>query len=384
MLSGTKPEYPRKYNRRITIETIRRNSPISRAEIAQMTGLTTATISNITSELLEEEIILETGRRKGQRGQPAIDLELNPAGRFSIGFELGRDLLAGVAINLTGEILQEIYEEWEYPAPEVALPLMSAKLYELMSKTGIPEKRLLGIGVAMPGPFLTNKKRTVYPINFPHWEQFPVVEKMREAFGFPIIMENDAMAAALGERFHGLGRHYKDFYYIHLGAGIGGAMILQGHPYQGFSPNTGELGWMTYGLKGRRALVGQYVGLKPLYDFLRGYGIAISHLRDLEELFAQQNPHLWEWLNESVDCLTTVLDAINAILGPEAVFLGGHVPNVILDYLIERLNIEIAAARAAHPDQHVMYQIKLLRTTSGDLSSAIGAATLPLYKLFSI
>src|SRR5512137_1191347 len=124
MLTGTKLEYTRKYNRRIIIETIRLHGPISRAEIAQMTGLTAATISNLTSELIQQEIILETGRRKGQRGQPAIELEINPNGKFAIGFELGRDNLSGVLINLTGQILAENHEEWQTPVPEVALPLL--------------------------------------------------------------------------------------------------------------------------------------------------------------------------------------------------------------------------------------------------------------------
>lgn len=383
MLSGTRLEYTRKYNRRIIIEAIRQNGPISRAEIAQLTGLTTATISNLTSELIQEDIVREKGRRKGQRGQPAIDLELNPAGRFSIGFELGRVHLAGVVINLTGQVLSEIHEKWQYPSPEVALPLMRDKLKHLLDDTAIPVDRLLGVGVAMPGPFLTSKKKTVYPVSFPHWEQFPVVEKMTEAFDFNVIVENDAMAAAIGEQFHGAGRLYKDFYYIHFGAGIGGAMILNGHPYQGFSANTGELGWIKHGVKGRRALIGHYLGLKPLYDFLKGYGISVSQPQDLEELFEQQNAYLWEWLNEAVDCLDVIVDSVNAILGPEAIFLGGYAPNSVLDYLIERLAIEATAARASQPDRHVIYQAQLLRATSGDLSSALGAATLPLYETFS-
>jgi len=50
-------------------------------------------------------------------------------------------------------------------------------------------------------------------------------------------------------------------------------MILDGHPFQGFSPNTGELGWMRHSFKGRRAVIGNYLGLKPLYSFLRGHGL---------------------------------------------------------------------------------------------------------------
>jgi len=383
MLSGTKLEYTRKYNLRIIVEAIRLNGPISRAEIARMTGLTTATITNLTSELIDQEIILETGRRKGQRGQPAIELEINPNGKFSIGFELGRDILSGVLINLTGQILSEIHEEREFPTQEVALPHIANGVKYLLEQTTIPEDRLLGIGVAMPGPFLTHEKHVVSPRDFPHWERFPVEEKLGEILDLNVIMENDAMAAAIGEQFHGAGRQYKDFFYLYLGTGVGGAMIHDGHPYQGFSRETGNVGWIKHTSKGRRSRIGLYVGLTPLYNFLKGYDITVSHTKDLETLFEQQNAYLWEWLNEIIECLDAVLDAINALLGPEAIFFGGHFPTSIIDYLIKRLEIENTATIASQPDNSLIYHAKLLRATSGDLSSALGAATLPLYQTFS-
>lgn len=383
MLTGTRLEGTRIYNRKIIAETIRRNGPISRAEIAQMTGLTTATISNLTSELIQEEIILETGRRKGQRGQPAIELELNPNGRFAIGFELGRDSLSGVLINLTGEILGDLHEEWELPTPEVALPHISNGMKYLLEQITIPEDRFLGIGVAMPGPFLTQEKHIVSPRDFPHWEQFPVEEKLSELLGRNVIMENDVVAAAIGEQFHGAGRQYQDFFYLYLGAGIGGAMIHNGHPYQGFSPDTGDIGWIKHTSKGRRSRIGLYVGLMPLYSFLKGYDIIVSHSKDLEVLFEQQNTYLWEWMNEAIECLDAVLDSVNALLGPEAIFFGGHFPIPIIDYLIKRLELENTATMASQPDASLIYHAKLLRATTGDLSSALGAATLPLYQAFS-
>ncbi|GAK53358.1 ROK family protein [Candidatus Moduliflexus flocculans] len=383
MLTGTRLEDTRIYNRKIIIEAIRRHTPISRAEIAQMTGLTTATISNLTAELIDEGFILESGRRKGLRGQPAIELELNPNGRFSIGFEVGRQNLCGVLINLTGQILEETSEEWEYPPPEIAMPIMTQRIQRFLNHSEISRDRVLGIGVAMPGPFLTKEKQIVSPIDFPQWNNFPANEKLSGEFHLPVMVEHDAMAAALGELYHGAGRTFRDFYYIHLTGGIGGGMILDGHPYSGFSQNTGELGWMRHPSKGRRTLIGNYLGLKPLYNFLKGCGITIAHVNELEALFLEQNPYLWEWLNEAVDCLDMLVDGINAILGPEAIFLGGHFPANIFDYLIERLQIEATAARASQPDRYGSYQAKMLRATAGDFSSALGAASLPLYETFS-
>ena len=384
MLRGTRLEDTRIHNRKIIIETIRLSGPITRAEIAQVTGLTTATISNLTAELREEGIILETGRRKGLRGQPAIDLEINPSGRFAIGFELARDMLSGVLINLAGEVLGQLHEEWEYPTPEVALPRIAEGVKTLLAQTTISEELLLGVGVAMPGPFSFQEQQLVVsPRDFPHWEHYPVQEKLSELLSFRVIMENDVMAAAMGEQFHGDGRQYKDFFYIYLGSGIGGAMIYNGHPYQGFSPDTGDIGWIRHLSKGQRSRLSSSVGLTQLYDVLRGYGIEVSHPDELEELFEQQNAYLWEWLNDVVECLDTALDAVNALMGPEVIFLGGHFPTPIIDYLIERLELENSAKMASQPQNFRVYTAKLLRAKSGDISSALGAATLPLYHTFS-
>ncbi len=383
MLSGTKLTYTRRYNRRVILETIRLNGAISRAEIARMTGLTTAAITSFANELIQDDLIVETGRRKGQRGQPAIELKINPNGGFAIGVELGQTHLTGVLINLAGDMLAKVHEVWHYPPPDAALRLMAESVTRLLQRVPVPRKRFLGVGVAFPGPFLTNKKNIVDPIHFPHWEQFPLVEKLTQVLDMNVLLENDAMAAAIGEHFHGVGRDYNNFFYLFLGIGIGGAIILNNHPYRGISPNTGEIGWMRYGAKGRRSLIGNYLGLGPLSNYLKGCGIYITQPEELETLFEQQNASLWEWLNEAVDCLDYVVDAINAILGLDAIVFGGHFPDKILDYLIERLQIEAIATRASQPDRHLMYEPQLLRASAGQFSPAIGAATLPLYEAFS-
>lgn len=382
-MSPTTTEDPRQQNRKLVVEAIRLHGPISRVEVARLTGLGPPMITGLTSDLLEQEIIIETGRRKGQRGQPAIDLEINPNGRFSIGFELARDHLTGVLMNLTGDVLENVHHEWKFPAPELALPLIAKYVEDLLQQTSTPQQRLLGVGVAMPGPFVSDDRHVVNPINFPNWERFPIVDNLTELLTLPVYVENDAIAAAIGEQFHGKGQTYQDFFYLYFGASMGGAMIQQRHPYQGFSPNTGELRRIKHGSKGKRDVIGQFLGLNFLYEFLQNYGIQVSEPQGLQDLFDRQNMYFWEWLNESVERLDTILHAINALLGPEAIIFGGRLPEPILTYLIERLQLEASATKASQPDRNFIYLPTLLQAASGELSSALGAAALPLYQAFS-
>lgn len=375
---GVRIEDTRKFNSRITFDTIRLHGPITRVEITKITGLTASAISSLTADLLEQELIVEKGRRKGNRGQPAIELEINPDSRFSIGFELGRDHISGVLINLAGQVLAEIHREWQYPPPEAALPFIEAQVEHLIIHSTIAPDRLLGVGVAMPGPFLTSKKHIVDPVYFPHWERFPLVAKLRELLGCQVLLENNARASAIGEQFHGDGRLYEEFFYIDFGALLGGAMISGGRAYQENSPHAAQLDRIPQVIHKRMIL-----GLQPLYDFLHLRGVHVADTEGLEHLFQQQNPYFWDWLNEAVEQLHILIEAINSLLSPEVIFIGGLLPEAIIDYLVERLNILGTAARATLPENAMMFQAELRRATSGKLACALGAATLPLYQIFS-
>ena len=375
---GVRIEDARKFNSRITFDTIRLHGPITRVEIVKITGLTASAISSLTADLLAQELIVEKGRRKGNRGQPAIDLEINPNSRFSIGFELGRDHISGVLINLTGKIIKDIHHEWEYPSPEIALPFIAEQVKQLISQNDIASERILGVGVAMPGPFLTGQKHIVSPTDFPHWERFPIVDRLQKLLGYQVLLENNARASAIGEQFHGTGRLYEEFFYLYFGAQLGGAMITSGRPYQENSPHAAQLARILQAIHKRVLL-----GLRPLYDFLQLRGIQASDPGELETLFQQQNPYFWDWLNEAVEQFHVIIESINGLFAPEAIFLGGRLPESILDYLLDRLQILGTAARATLPENARMFQAELLRATSARLACALGAATLPLYQLFS-
>ena len=79
-LFGTNLEHGQRYNRRVVLESVRLHGPLSRAEIARRTGLSAQTISNIMGQLKPADLILEHARQTGGRGQPPIDIEINPTG----------------------------------------------------------------------------------------------------------------------------------------------------------------------------------------------------------------------------------------------------------------------------------------------------------------
>jgi predicted transcriptional regulator len=103
MLFGSNLKRTSTYNRRVVLQTIRLHGPTSKAEIARETNLTSQTISTIVNKLLDEGILIVTGKREGQRGQPALELELNPDGAYTLGFHLEKEQLIGLLMDLKGQ-----------------------------------------------------------------------------------------------------------------------------------------------------------------------------------------------------------------------------------------------------------------------------------------
>lgn len=370
MLSGTNLEYTRSYNQRVVLEAIRLHEPVSRAEIARHTGLTNQTVSNIVGELLARGVVKVGDKRLGRRGQPALEIRLNPEGAFSIGLHLDRDHLAGVLIDLGGTVHQQVYYDLQMPSPREALRHMEKAVLELRRRHPRPVE-LWGVGVALPGPMEMASGRVVAVPNFPGWGDVAVRDGLEERLGVLVYLENDATAAATGERWHGVGRAFSDFFYVYLGFGLGGGVVIGGHPHRGFSGNAGEFGHTFVALgKGAQPL-GNYVSLEELYHI-----VGVSRPTALEPLFHRRDPRVMEWLTRAGDFMAPALVTVESLLDPQALIFGGRMPRALIRHLVEGLEARLGLYRL--PGKPFYPQL-LLGQAQQD-SACLGAATLPFYE----
>ena len=110
------------------------------------------------------------------------------------------------------------------------------------SRAGRERGRMLGIGLAMPGPFDVEFMSFVGPTTLEGWQGVPIRERLAAMTGLPTFIEIDHAAAALGERLYGIGRNVRDFYYLYFGVGLGGCMVHDGAILRGGHGNAGEIG----------------------------------------------------------------------------------------------------------------------------------------------
>jgi predicted NBD/HSP70 family sugar kinase len=275
MLTGTNLVYTKQFNLRIVHEVIRLFGPISRAEIARRTELTGQTVSNLVRELMALGLVYEAERRKEGRGAPSTALAINPDGAFAIGLDLNREHLTGLLVDLAGTVRQRLYIDLDAPTPEEALDLMVDTVERLIARQGLARERVWGVGVGIPGPMYQAENGKGYVVNpkaFPGWHNIPLASWLHERLAMRVFLENNATAAAAGERWYGAGQQIETFFYVFLGSGLGGGLVMNGRTYEGFTGNAGEIGYLPANLPGGdgdEGHVGVHFHLPRLYDALR-------------------------------------------------------------------------------------------------------------------
>jgi len=163
---------------------------------------------------------------------------------YSIGLDLGGTNLRAAAIGRDGNLLHMVSGHTPYSEGREALMSdMVDAISAVREKQGAPG--LAGIGVVVPG-FISLEEGVVRNCNnIPALENFPIREQLRQRLNAPVILENDANAAALGEQWMGAGRGVKDLVLLTLGTGIGGGIVSDGKMIRGFMGMAGELGHIT-------------------------------------------------------------------------------------------------------------------------------------------
>jgi len=170
---------------------------------------------------------------------------MNTMSSFTIGVDLGGTNLRIAAVDETGQILRvdvlatEVQRGRDRVISEMASVIRDHALQFSHQHT------LLGIGVGIPGIIDLAAGTLHSAANLPGWNDYPVRSDLEKRLGVPVVLENDANCAALGEQWIGAGRGVQDLFMVTLGTGVGGGFVVNGKPWHGMSGMAGEIGHMT-------------------------------------------------------------------------------------------------------------------------------------------
>jgi len=377
-------------NRRILLNIVSDRQPISRADIAKISGLNKATVSTITNELLRENFVVEEGLGKTTPigGKPPTPLRINEL-RFGI---FGLDIRADQTILALSDFHNRLVARRNFETgadPRVFLKEIAKEINSMRAKHG-EFIEIAGVGVSLPG--LVDHRTGIFltSVVLP-WREVPIVEWIGEATQLPVIVDNSARCAALAEIWHSKSHyaHVRNLLYVSVSSGLACGVVIDGSLYRGGTNTAGQFGHIPIDLNGpecrcgRRGCWDLYASdnatiarYKSMPNATVKRGVTMRRIVELEE---SGDPAATEAVRETARFLGAGIAGLVNGLDPEVIVIGGEITKAwgVVEPIITqeaRRNLLSPGARA----------IPIRRSTFDVRPSLKGALTLVLNDLLSV
>jgi predicted NBD/HSP70 family sugar kinase len=388
----------RRKNRSVLLSELFFHGPLSRLELAERTGLSPATASNVTADLIDERIIVEAGRVESDGGRPRVLLRVDPEYGHVIGvvvsetdvrvelFDLAMTSLAALVSPLAAVPASGRLDA------DVVADLIVSGVQDVITRAEVKPNSVLGIGVGVPG-IVEQGFTTLVHAQTIGWQAVPLGRMLRErGLTMPVQLENGAKTLGQAEMWFGAGRGAGHAVIVLVGSGVGAAVVTNGATYQGASSSAGEWGHTTIIYGGRECRCGAkgcleaYIGSQGVLERYRkarrGRGISgedeISQFQSLLDAAARSNVAA-DLLDETADLLGAGIANLINLFNPERVVLGGWTGLALGKRLLPRIRESARDNALPHPFGQASIELCAL----GEGAVALGAATLPVAALLS-
>lgn len=239
----------REINLSVIMRRLLEHVSLSRASLAEVTGLNKSTVSSLVQELIDMSFVHETGLSSTGVGRPSMMLGLNPRAGYIASCELGVDFISVLCANFGGEVLWRMNENTVgTQGQEKIMNRVLALLRQAVdfgASRGADCGGLLGVAVGVPGLIEQATGTLLFAPNL-QWRDVPIRDIVSAAFdGVPVFVDNEANMAALGETLFGAAKGCNEVLYISAGVGVGGAVVRNGQLVRGTTGFASEFGHMT-------------------------------------------------------------------------------------------------------------------------------------------
>ncbi|MFC0541561.1 ROK family transcriptional regulator [Kutzneria chonburiensis] len=383
------------YNQTVVLDAIRRRPEGStRSEIAALTALSVMTVTKVCRRLLDAGLIEEDGMRTGGPGKPAAVVKLNPSGGFAVGVHIDPAAVSYVLVDLSGAIRDHSRTGTPTAGDASAvIEEMAAAIDALIEGSAVDRSRVLGIGIASPGPVTVDDGVILNPPMMPNWHQVALRSSLSEATGLPVLLEKDTTATVIAELWYASPGTRRDFAFMYYGTGLGTGLSLSGDVVRGVSGNAGDAGHITVDPEGevctcgRRGCVGYVTVPRVVVERAVRDGLLSTDdlsdvdtaLRRLAGLAQSGRPAAVAILSDVARALARAIVVIVNLLDIDEVVFGGpfwaSISPVVLPALPDAVGQDPALV-SPHP-------VRILESAIPVDVAAVGAATLMLDNTFS-
>lgn len=236
------------YHEKLTMNVIREKSVVSSSELIKITNLNKSTIFSILKELSNRSLIVSPGKGEAtEKGgvRPAL-WKLNADAYYAIGIDVEIGEMTAVILDLTGEVIKKnIYKVDVSSNLDELVESMIFVINSIIVDSEVAEEKILGCCIAFTG--IVDYLRGIVVMSGVLFNlNLQILDKLKNSFKFPILVENNANAAAIGEKWTGQGKNKNNFLVLLVEfdmsvAGLGIGIILEGNVYRGASFSAGEL-----------------------------------------------------------------------------------------------------------------------------------------------
>lgn len=389
-------KFLKQFNETSILELVRAHKQISKADLAQVTGLSPTACGIIVSNLLEKNYISEAGIGVSTGGRRPTLYELSPKSYHSIGVDIDVDYIRFILMDITGQVeySDKIQSGFNQSVPE-SIKLIEEKVHGIIKKYSISEARLLGIGISVPGMIDNITHEVIFAPNL-GWERVDLEHMMSSLGNLPVYVDNEAMCSAICENWIGSCMDQKDFVCINMKSGIGSSIFADGNLYRGCSGSAGEIGHIMVDQFGPKCACGNYGCLEALVSSramiekvqrLVKQGL-VTDFKDVEDVGNIS-------MDDIINSAGSGNEATRAILIEAAGYLGLAVANIINTINPSKI---VLGKELAKFSEHILEHIKniafskalkypvsrteIVSSKIGEDSSAMGAAIIPLKRLF--
>jgi predicted NBD/HSP70 family sugar kinase len=383
----------RRRNRSALLSKLFFEGPLSRLELSRLTGLSAATVSNVTGELVDERLVVEAGLVDSDGGRPRVLLRVNPGYGHVVGIDVGETGVKAELFDLSMERLVTVDQPLHSsrPDPATVVTQVAAALSAVLHQGGVEEQSVLGVGIGVPGTVEQGRGVLVHAQAI-GWNAVPFEELLRAAgVRLPLFVDNGAKTQGQAELWFGAGRGAGHAVIVLVGSGVGAAVITNGTTYRGATSSAGEWGHTTIVYDGRPCRCGAkgcleaYVGAEAILDRYRQArgGRAVPGSDEQSSLAALvaaegRSPTAARVLQDTAGYLGAGMADLINLFNPERIVLGGWT-GVALRGLLP----QIRASAAAHALRHAYEQTTIELCELGPDAVAFGAATLPVAALLA-
>ncbi|MGZ8715807.1 MAG: ROK family protein [Gaiellaceae bacterium] len=356
----------RRHNLALVVQQVAARGTVSRAELARMTRLTKGTISTHVQELLRLGLLVELGTQAdGRVGRPHSVLALNGNRHCGIGIEINVDYVAVCVADLLNQVRFHRVEAVDNRGIEPARVLDRAARLVLTALEAASAEALApaGIAVAVPGTVEVDRGRLLIAPNL-GWSDLPIVEELVARLGpldIPVVADNEANLAALGELWLGIGAESGDYVHVSGEIGVGAGIVVRGALFRGSRGFAGEIGHVVVDPGGPTCPCGGRGCLERVAGqdaILRGAGLPSTTattlgrsgnpLRDLVERLEHGNARALAAVQDAAAALGLGLAGVVNMIDPDTIILGGTYSSLVpwlRDPLKEALARQVIASQ---------------------------------------